>query len=116
SFDMRVNLFFFSSRRRHTRFSRDWSSDVCSSDLLRVGRFPPPNHALSALLLWPMRTNLLIRGPRMSTALAHQVSQSPTTSESDRSEEHTSELQSRETIVCRLPLEKKKIKGKGQED
>src|SRR5690606_40679022 len=24
----------FSSRRRHTRFSRDWSSDVCSSDLL----------------------------------------------------------------------------------
>src|SRR5690606_6107247 len=28
-------LFFFSSRRRHTRFSRDWSSDVCSSDLSR---------------------------------------------------------------------------------
>src|SRR5690606_39651864 len=27
--------FFFSSRRRHTRFSRDWSSDVCSSDLRR---------------------------------------------------------------------------------
>src|SRR6266700_6845520 len=26
-------FFFFSSRRRHTRFSRDWSSDVCSSDL-----------------------------------------------------------------------------------
>src|SRR2546429_4815488 len=25
--------FFFSSRRRHTRCSRDWSSDVCSSDL-----------------------------------------------------------------------------------
>ena len=25
--------FFFSSRRRHTRFGRDWSSDVCSSDL-----------------------------------------------------------------------------------
>src|SRR5690606_40836293 len=28
--------FFFSSRRRHTRFSRDWSSDVCSSDLQNV--------------------------------------------------------------------------------
>src|SRR5690606_25490031 len=28
-----INIFFFSSRRRHTRFSRDWSSDVCSSDL-----------------------------------------------------------------------------------
>src|SRR5687768_18590897 len=26
-------IFFFSSRRRHTRCSRDWSSDVCSSDL-----------------------------------------------------------------------------------
>src|SRR5207302_4442672 len=29
------SFFFFSSRRRHTRFSRDWSSDVCSSDLRR---------------------------------------------------------------------------------
>src|SRR5690606_35449927 len=28
--------FFFSSRRRHTRFSRDWSSDVCSSDLIVI--------------------------------------------------------------------------------
>src|SRR5207253_3637497 len=30
--------FFFSSRRRHTRWPRDWSSDVCSSDLLRPPR------------------------------------------------------------------------------
>src|SRR3989449_6674329 len=29
-------FFFFSSRRRHTRCSRDWSSDVCSSDLFGV--------------------------------------------------------------------------------
>src|SRR5256886_5883416 len=29
-------FFFFSSRRRHTRFDCDWSSDVCSSDLMRV--------------------------------------------------------------------------------
>src|SRR5438874_12348783 len=29
-------LFFFSSRRRHTRSLRDWSSDVCSSDLVRL--------------------------------------------------------------------------------
>src|SRR5699024_11386437 len=29
-------LFFFSSRRRHTRSKRDWSSDVCSSDLGKV--------------------------------------------------------------------------------
>src|SRR5690606_39490710 len=33
--DVVVYGFFFSSRRRHTRFSRDWSSDVCSSDLAR---------------------------------------------------------------------------------
>src|SRR5690606_40925392 len=31
-------LFFFSSRRRHTRFSRDWSSDVCSSDLTQINK------------------------------------------------------------------------------
>src|SRR5207253_3853835 len=30
-------VFFFSSRRRHTRWPRDWSSDVCSSDLAGVG-------------------------------------------------------------------------------
>src|SRR5260370_41157334 len=29
-------LFFFSSRRRHTRFKCDWSSDVCSSDLASI--------------------------------------------------------------------------------
>src|SRR5215813_14645887 len=32
-------FFFFSSRRRHTRCGRDWSSDVCSSDL-KPGRQP----------------------------------------------------------------------------
>src|SRR5258706_11162734 len=32
---VRAFLFFFSSRRRHTRLVSDWSSDVCSSDLLR---------------------------------------------------------------------------------
>src|SRR5690606_5771007 len=34
-------FFFFSSRRRHTRFSRDWSSDVCSSDLFPTPGSPP---------------------------------------------------------------------------
>src|SRR5690606_40380094 len=33
--------FFFSSRRRHTSFSRDWSSDVCSSDLKAVAIATP---------------------------------------------------------------------------
>ena len=31
-------FFFFSSRRRHTRYWRDWSSDVCSSDLAKIQR------------------------------------------------------------------------------
>src|SRR2546430_11054006 len=36
-----VFVFFFSSRRRHTRFDCDWSSDVCSSDLnFANGGFP----------------------------------------------------------------------------
>src|SRR5688572_30184339 len=35
-------FFFFSSRRRHTRFDCDWSSDVCSSDLVSI----PPDVAL----------------------------------------------------------------------
>src|SRR2546429_3473468 len=34
-FGMVWSVFFFSSRRRHTRCSRDWSSDVCSSDLVQ---------------------------------------------------------------------------------
>src|SRR5256886_6888826 len=37
---------FFSSRRRHTRFDCDWSSDVCSSDLFVHGQ---PENALSHL-------------------------------------------------------------------
>src|SRR5215475_15605111 len=40
-------FFFFSSRRRHTRVSRDWSSDVCSSDLVRR-TLPEPMEPLRA--------------------------------------------------------------------
>src|SRR5207253_9846421 len=36
-----VSFFFFSSRRRHTRWPRDWSSDVCSSDLAAVSALRP---------------------------------------------------------------------------
>src|SRR2546429_9231620 len=41
-------FFFFSSRRRHTRCSRDWSSDVCSSDLVwhPYGGFPAATEPL----------------------------------------------------------------------
>src|SRR5437763_1623896 len=43
----RQRYFFFSSRGRHTRYIGDWSSDVCSSDLVRprhhrIGRTPAP--------------------------------------------------------------------------
>src|SRR5258707_14368270 len=37
---MSLSFFFFSSRRRHTRYWRDWSSDVCSSDLGPLGPDP----------------------------------------------------------------------------
>src|SRR5690606_40562984 len=38
----RPRVCFFSGRRRHTSFSRDWSSDVCSSDLVVVIAVQPP--------------------------------------------------------------------------
>src|SRR2546427_6522502 len=48
-------FFFFSSRRRHTRFDCDWSSDVCSSDLKGelerigyVGSQEPGDHPIGA--------------------------------------------------------------------
>src|SRR2546429_5330381 len=41
-----IFLFFFSSRRRHTRCSRDWSSDVCSSDLMALYRHVDDKNAL----------------------------------------------------------------------
>src|SRR5256885_2411375 len=39
-------VFFFSSRRRHTRLQGDWSSDVCSSDLIWT-EYRPPKPVLS---------------------------------------------------------------------
>src|SRR5699024_11629267 len=43
-------LFFFSSRRRHTRSKRDWSSDVCSSDLCLAPSPTSPTTAASSKL------------------------------------------------------------------
>src|SRR2546429_2916564 len=43
--------FFFSSRRRHTRCSRDWSSDVCSSDLMATNHLTDAHRAASTLFL-----------------------------------------------------------------
>src|SRR5437879_11310452 len=48
-------VFFFSSRRRHTRYIGDWSSDVCSSDLtspsLCIGKILRNNPGLTARVL-----------------------------------------------------------------
>src|SRR2546430_11207891 len=80
--------FFLSSRRRHTRFDCDWSSDVCSSDLCsRRGRASPSRRSRTAPSIGR------VDGAR---------------SPGSRSEEHTSELQSQSNLVCRLLLEKKK--------
>src|SRR3712207_8747118 len=45
---VRVPPFIFSSRRRHTRYWRDWSSDVCSSDLMlaRMEHFVRQPHGM----------------------------------------------------------------------
>src|SRR2546426_5965163 len=50
-----VIIFFFSSRRRHTRLQGDWSSDVCSSDLIQAN---PTALASYGLSLEDLRTAL----------------------------------------------------------
>src|SRR5699024_11643446 len=59
SHQQRLSTFFFSSRRRHTRSKRDWSSDVCSSDLLQ---FADPAHWNVQLPGGSHRSQLLHRG------------------------------------------------------
>src|SRR5256886_4942289 len=57
-------FFFFSSRRRHTRFDCDWSSDVCSSDLISVGALrivtnpSPARLREAAARAWPVIDSL----------------------------------------------------------
>src|SRR2546427_8726106 len=103
-------FFFFSSRRRHTRFDCDWSSDVCSSDLVltAVLYLLIFGHVLEGRVLVYDRisyTAFLIPGLVMMSVLQNAFANS-----SSRSEEHTSELQSQSNLVCRLLLEKKKKK------
>src|SRR5688572_32516656 len=58
-----VFLFFFSSRRRHTRFDCDWSSDVCSSDLADYTVVDQAVRACAALERWSAKgyVNALLR-------------------------------------------------------
>src|SRR5205085_8508796 len=54
-------LFFFSSRRRHTRFDCDWSSDVCSSDLGHAAIYATPGYEkLRRLIVWAVRRKVLV--------------------------------------------------------
>src|SRR5699024_12106235 len=46
---MKICSFFFSSRRRHTRSKRDWSSDVCSSDLSKLQKEAKEKMAMASL-------------------------------------------------------------------
>src|SRR5690606_17277056 len=60
----------FSSRRRHTRFSRDWSSDVCSSDLQYLMSEDRPEYERvldEALRTAPHRPGLTAVGQRLNT-------------------------------------------------
>src|SRR2546429_3745569 len=105
-------IFFFSSRRRHTRCSRDWSSDVCSSDLFGLRRATGVVHpAIRVQRGTPM---VFEKAPveRVAPAASHEINLEIRLSKPrvgvERSEEHTSELQSRLHLVCRLLLEKKK--------
>src|SRR5690606_39753616 len=54
-----IHDFFFSSRRRHTRFSRDWSSDVCSSDLISLFAVQGPKATEALQLLTPVELGKL---------------------------------------------------------
>src|SRR5438270_3262557 len=61
-------LFFFSSRRRHTRFDCDWSSDVCSSDLPRREGGPP-----TLWHFWDTTTGKQCRPPQQADLAPYKV-------------------------------------------
>src|SRR5256886_3842473 len=59
-------FFFFSSRRRHTRFDCDWSSDVCSSDL----RYDIARFGAEVFRGSPRQSDLMIVAGRLSRKMA----------------------------------------------
>src|SRR5689334_24377803 len=94
-----ISFFFFSSRRRHTRWNCDWSSDVCSSDLSSPQERATMKRARSS---FACIGSVPAGRSRSQTSPYHSGSCS-------RSEEHTSELQSQFHLVCRFLLENKNI-------
>src|SRR3989442_16043135 len=63
SFPLESYFFFFSSRRRHTRCGRDWSSDVCSSDLRVLFPRGGRRHAVPLADLEPLLEVFLLVEP-----------------------------------------------------
>src|SRR5690606_41088909 len=61
------HIFVLSSRRRHTNFSRDWSSDVCSSDLVVTAPWAAAFTDIEAVL-W-RRRHWILRHRRQTAAL-----------------------------------------------
>src|SRR2546430_5593358 len=104
------SVIFFSSRRRHTRFDCDWSSDVCSSDLfdlaLMANAFGEGPGPLSRDVHKPGVPRDLIENGQDPLWFRHKAAVE--VGFELQSEEHTSELQSQSNLVCRLLLEKKK--------
>src|SRR5260370_644767 len=62
-------FFFFSSRRRHTRFKCDWSSDVCSSDPVPESRFGTEKRSRTL----PVRLHIADSGPAAVLRQFHQL-------------------------------------------
>src|SRR2546429_1983388 len=62
-------FFFFSSRRRHTRCSRDWSSDVCSSDLTQGAACNSGTSCMQNWAQWNVYYAESVNGDRKSTRL-----------------------------------------------
>src|SRR5437868_10932811 len=60
-----------SSRKRHTSSKRDWSSDVCSSDLPKIFLFDEPLSNLDAKLLTDMRAEIKKLHQREKTATVY---------------------------------------------
>src|SRR2546426_3568145 len=113
-------FFFFSSRRRHTRLQGDWSSDVCSSDLLLVPCHLAslPSQQSSSQVIpsqgAPSIAPITSRGRARSRSAPREPCSASSQVCPTRSEEHTSELQSPCNLVCRLLLEKKKKKKRNR--
>src|SRR5688500_20068453 len=99
-------FFFFSSRRRHTRLQGDWSSDVCSSDLVQQELLPRISIEVAYNRRWWGNYTVTDNQNVSPEMYDSYVVTAPV-----RSEEHTSELQSPCNLVCRLLLEKKKEKA-----